>query len=133
MPMRQETKVLMAMVGQHRIAQIMKRDPAAVCEFVEDESGERGVVRVSVSGVVGSMEFIESEHTAGRVENIEDYVAVVAEIPTLGIMFPESRFPRDVAAAIFQSIVAEVKKRAGKDFSFNGFVYDDMGNVKATK
>ncbi|MGD0818066.1 MAG: hypothetical protein ABR986_06650 [Methanomassiliicoccales archaeon] len=131
--MRQETKVLMGMVGQHRIAQIAKKDPAAVCECVVDDSGERGVVRTNVSGQIVSMEFIESEHTAGKVENIEDYVAVVTDIPTLGIMFPESRFPRDMAAAIFQSILAEVKKRAGKDFHFNGFVYDDMGNVKPTR
>jgi hypothetical protein len=131
--MRQETRALMGIVGQHRIAQVMKKDPAAVCECVVDDSGERGVVRINVSGQIRSMEFIESEHTAGKVENIEDYVAVVADVPILGIMFPESRFPRDMAAAIFQSIVAEVKTRSGKDFQFNGFVYDDMGNVKPTK
>jgi hypothetical protein len=131
--MRQETKVLMGMVGQHRIAQITKKDALAVCECTVDESGERGVVRISVAGEVISMEFIESEHTAGKVENMEDYTAVVEGIPTLGIMFPESKFPRDMAAAIFQSIVAEVKTRSGKDFHFNGFVYDDMGNVKPTK
>jgi hypothetical protein len=131
--MRQETKVLKGLVGQHRIAQISKKDPSAVCECTVDESGERGVVRISVAGAVVSMEFIESEHTAGKIENMEDYTAVVASIPTLGIMFPESKFPRDVASAIFQSIVAEVKTRSGKDFHFNGFVYDDMGNVKPTK
>jgi hypothetical protein len=131
--MRQETKALMGMVGQHRIVQIAKKDPAAVCECIVDDSGERGVVRISISSQISSMEFIESEHTAGSVGNIEDYVAVVTDIPTLGIMFPESKFPRDMAAAIFQSIVAEVKKRAGKDFHFNGFVYDDMGNVKPTR
>jgi hypothetical protein len=131
--MRQETRALMGMVGQHRIAQIAKKDPAAVCECVVEDSGERAVVRISVSGQISSMEFIESDRTAGKVENREDYVAVVAEVPTLGIMFPESRFPRDVAAAIFGSIVAEVKIRSGKDFKFNGFVYDDMGNVKATR
>ena len=123
----------MGMVGQHRIAQIMKKDPAAVCECVVDDSGERGMVRVGVPGQITSMEFIESEHTLGRVENIEDYVAVVNDIPALGIMFPELRFPRDVAATIFQSIVAEVKKRSGKNFRFDGFVYDDMGNVKPTR
>jgi hypothetical protein len=131
--MRQETKVLMGMVGEHRIAQISKKDPSAVSECTVDESGERGVVRTSVAGEVVSMEFIESEHTAGKVENMEDYTAVVASIRTLGIMFPESKFPRDVASTIFQSIVAEVKARAGKEFHFNGFVYDDMGNVKPTK
>jgi hypothetical protein len=131
--MRQETRALMGMVGQHRIAQIAKKDPTAVCECVVDDSGERGVVRISVSDRIVSMELIESERTAGKVENIEDYVAVVADIPTLGIMFPESRFPRDMAAAIFTSIVSEVRKRSGKDFLFNGFVYDDKGNVKATK
>jgi len=123
----------MGMVGQHRIAQIAKRDPSTVCECTVDESGERGVVQIRVAGDVVSMEFIESEHTAGKVENMEDYTAVVAGIPTLGIMFPESKFPRDVAAAIFQSIVAEVRARSGKDFHFNGFVYDDLGNVKPTK
>ena len=133
MPMRQETRALMGIVGQHRIAQITKKDPTAACEFVEEESGERGVVRTSLSGQTVAMEFIESDRTAGKVENIEDYVAVVTDIPTLGIMFPESRFPRDVAAAIYGSIVAEVKKRAGKDFHFDGFVYDDKGNVKPTK
>lgn len=133
MAMRQETRALMGMVGQHRIAQIAKKDPAAVCDCTVDDSGERGVVKISNSGQVVSMEFIESDRTAGKVENIEDYVAVVNDIPTLGIMFPESRFPRDLAAAIFSSIVTEVRKRAGKDFRFNGFVYDDMGNVKPTK
>ena len=131
--MRQETRALMGMVGQHRIVQITKKDPAAVCECVVDDSGERAVVRTSISGQISSMEFIESERTAGKVENMEDYVAVVTEVPTLGIMFPESRFPRDMAAAIFGSIVAEVRTRSGKDFKFNGFVYDDMGNVKPTK
>ena len=123
----------MGMVGEHRIAQIARRDPAAVCECVVDGSGERAVVRISVSGQISSMEFIESDHTAGKVENMEDYATVVADVPTLGIMFPESRFPRDMAAAIFGSIVAEVRTRSGKDFKFNGFVYDDKGNVKATK
>ncbi len=123
----------MGMVGEHRIAQIAKKDPAAVCECVVDDSGERAVVRISISGQISSMEFIESDRTAGKVENMEDYAAVVADVPTLGIMFPESRFPRDMAAAIFGSIVAEVRNRSGKDFKFNGFVYDDLGNVKATR
>ena len=131
--MRQETRALMGMVGEHRIAQIAKKDPAAVCECVVDDSGERAVVRISISGQISSMEFIESDRTAGKVENMEDYAAVVADVPTLGIMFPESRFPRDMAAAIFGSIVAEVRNRSGKDFKFNGFVYDDLGNVKATR
>ncbi|HEY3420860.1 MAG TPA: hypothetical protein VGK23_09935 [Methanomassiliicoccales archaeon] len=131
--MRQETRALMGMVGQHRIAQMAKKDPAAVCECVVDDSGLRGVVKISVSGQISSMEFIESESTAGKADNIEDYVAVVMDVPTLGIMFPESKFPRDMAAAIFTSIVSEVRKRSGKDFRFNGFVYDDMGNVKPTK
>ncbi len=123
----------MGMVGQHRIAQVLKKDPGAVCECVVDDSGERGVVRISSAGAISSMEFIESEHTAGRVENLEDYAAVVDSVPILGIMFPESRFPRDMAAAIYTTIVAEVRKRSGKDFHFTGFVYDDMGNVKATR
>lgn len=133
MLMRQETRALMSMVGQHRIAQIVKKEPSAVCECTVDSSGERGVVETSISGQVTSMDFIESEHTAGKVENMEDYTAVVEGIPTLGIMFPESKFPRDMAAAIFQSIVTEVKTRSGKDFHFNGFVYDEMGNVKPTR
>jgi len=123
----------MGMVGEHRIAQIAKKDPVAVCECVVDDSGERAVVRISISGQISSMEFIESDRTAGKVENMEDYATVVADVPTLGIMFPESRFPRDMAAAIFGSIVAEVRNRFSKDFKFNGFVYDDMGNVKAIK
>jgi hypothetical protein len=131
--MRQETKVLMGMVGQHRIGQIAKKDPSAVCECTVDDSGERGIVRISISGQISSMEFIESEHTAGKVDNMEDYAAVVADVPTLGIMFPESKYPRDMASSIFGSIVAEVRKRSGKDFKFNGFVYDDMGNVKPVR
>jgi hypothetical protein len=131
--MRQQTKALMEMVGQHRITQIMKKDPTAVCQFIGEDSGERGVVRTDISGQVSSMEFIESEHTAGKVENIDDYAAVAVDIPSLGIMFPESRFPRDMASAIFQTIVAEIRKRTGKDVHFTGFVYDDMGNVKLTK
>jgi hypothetical protein len=131
--MRQETRALIGMAGQHRIAQIAKKDPAAACECVVDDSGERGVVRTSFSGLISSMEFIESDRTAGKIENIEDYVAVVESIPNLGIMFPESRFPRDMAATIFTSIVAEVRKRSVKDFHFNGFVYDDKGNVRPTK
>jgi len=123
----------MEMVGKHRIGQVMKKDPSAACESVVDDSGERGVVKISVAGQISSMEFIESENTAGKAENIEDYVAVVTDIPTLGIMFPEFKFPRDMAAAIFQSIVSEVRIRVGKDFHFNGFVYDDMGNAKPTK
>jgi hypothetical protein len=131
--MRQETRALMGMVGQHRIAQMAKMDPTAVCECVVDDSGLRGVVKKMVSGQIVSMEFIESDQTAGKVDNIEDYVAVVADVPTLGIMFPETKYPRDMAAAIFSSIVSEVRKRSGKDFHFTGFVYDDKGNVKATK
>jgi hypothetical protein len=131
--MRQETRALMGMVGQHRIAQIAKKDPAAAVECVVDDSGLRGVVKIGVSGQISSMEFIESESTAGKADNIEDYVAVVMGVPTLGIMFPESKFPRDMAAAIFTSIVSEVRKRSGRDFHFNGFVYDDMGNVKPTR
>ncbi len=123
----------MEMVGKHRIGQVMKKDSSAVCENVVDDSGERGVVKISIAGQISSMEFIESEKTAGKVENIEDYVAVVTDVPTLGIMFPESKFPRDMAAAIFQSIVSEVRTKVEKDFHFNGFVYDDMGNVKPTR
>ena len=131
--MRQETRALMEMVGRHRTAQMAKKEPSAVCECTVDGSGERAVVQISISGQVVSMEFIESDRTAGKVENMEDYAAVVADIPTLGIMFPESKYPRDMASSIFGSIVAEVRKRSGKDFKFNGFVYDDMGNVKPTR
>ncbi len=131
--MRQETRALIGIVGQRRIAQIAKKDPTTISECMVADSGERGIVRITISGQISSMEFIESDKTAGKVENMEDYAAVVADVPTLGIMFPESRFPRDMAAAIFQTIVAEVKKRSGKDFKFTGFVYDDMGNVKATR
>jgi hypothetical protein len=131
--MRQETRALMGMVGQHRIAQITKQDPAAVCECVVDDSGMRAVIKISSSGQISAIEFIESEGTAGKVENMEDYVSIVSDIPSLGIMFPEAKYPRDMAGAIYQSIVAEVKKRAGKDFRFSGFVYDDMGNVKPVR
>jgi hypothetical protein len=45
-------------------------------------------------------------------------------------MFPESKYSRDMASAIYQSIIKEVRHRAEIEVSFQGFVYDDRGNMK---
>jgi hypothetical protein len=54
----------------------------------------------------------------------------VNDLGSLTIMFPEMKYPREMAHPIYQSIVKEVKQRTGKDFVFTGFVYDALGNLK---
>jgi hypothetical protein len=131
--MRQETRAIMGMVGEHRISQMRKRDPALDYECTVDGSGERAVVKVTSAEGLVAMDFIESEATAGKVENMDDYIAVASMVHSLGIMFPEKHYPRDMASSIFQSIVSEVRRRSGIEFQFNGYVYDDMGNVKPVR
>lgn len=128
--MRQETKFMIEMVANHRMDMIRKKDPTSKVGFTWDDSGLRGSVQMSVGGELRSIEFIESETTAGKIDLMEDYELVVNELGSLTIMYPEAKYPREMAHPIYQSIVKEVKQRTGKDFIFTGFVYDALGNLK---
>jgi hypothetical protein len=82
------------------------------------------------NGELERLEFIESEHTAGHLKYFDDYIDVGKSTGTLVLLFPESKFTRDMASGIYQSIMKEVRQKAEREVIFHGFVYDDRGNVK---
>jgi hypothetical protein len=128
--MRQETKAILEMVGKKRVEMIHKTSPDAEVNLVMDDSGLRAVLQVSESGSLMRMEFIESPSTAGNIAMLDDYVEIAKEVGSLSLLYPESKYSRDMVSAIYPSLVKEIRGKAGRDFSFSGFVYDDLGNVK---
>jgi hypothetical protein len=80
-------------------------------------------------GQLLEMEFVESAETAGRSDYLEDYVEVAKALGSLTILFPEAKYPREMAQPIFESILAHVRLHSG-DFTFNGYVYDERGALK---
>jgi hypothetical protein len=130
--MRQETKAFLGIVSGKRCEALKKKHPDAQVEASIDESGMRAAVQVLKDGELLEMEFIESAETAGRPDYLEDYVEVARAIGSLSILFPESKYPREMAQPIFESIIAHVRLHAG-DFAFHGYVYDERGAVKKAR
>jgi hypothetical protein len=128
--MRQETKAILEMVGKKRVEMIHKTSPDAEVNLVIDDSGLRAVLQVSESGSLTRMEFIESPTTAGNIAMLDDYVEIAKEVGSLSLIYPESKYSRDMVSAIYPSLVKEIRGKVARDFSFSGFVYDDLGNVK---
>ena len=128
--MRQETKVILEMVGKRRMDTMKKNRPDLEISQIVDDSGLRAVLNVSSNGSLISIEFIESSSTAGNISMLDDYVEVAKEIGSLALFYPESKYSRDMASAIYSSLVKEIKAKAGRDLTFSGFLYDDLGNIK---
>lgn len=131
--MRQHTKVQLETIAKKRSEQIGRSSPDLVTQTAFDDSGLRCAVQVLRDGQLVRLEFIESESTAGQGRFYDDYAEVAKGTGALVIMFPESKYPRDLASSIFQGIMSEVRKRAEREVEFQGFVYDDKGNLKPTK
>jgi len=128
--MRQQTKVFLEMAAKKRTEHIMKETPDAETRLAMDDSGLRCALQVFSNGELTRLEFIESESTAGQARYFDDYFDVASSIGTLVVHFPVSKYSRDMASAVYQSIMGEVRKRTDREVSFQGFVYDDIGNFK---
>jgi hypothetical protein len=128
--MRQETKAILEMVAKRRMDTMKKNHPDQEIGQIVDDSGLRAVLNVSSNGELIRIEFIESSSTAGNISMLDDYVEVAKEIGSLALFYPESKYSRDMASAIYSSLVKEIKAKAGRDLTFSGFMYDDLGNIK---
>ena len=129
-PMREETKVFLEMVAKKRSERILKDAPGAEVKLAMDDSRLRCALQVFKDGELEHLEFIESESTAGQVKYFGDYIDVARKMGSLVLLFPESKYTRDMASAIYQGIMKEVRARSEREVSFQGFVFDDRGNLK---
>ena len=128
--MRQETKVFLEFVAKRRIDKIRESSPELQAELAMDDSGLRCALQVTRDGELVRLEFIESTLTAGKQAHFDDYYEVAKGIGSLAILFPESKFSRDLASSIFQSILKEARQGTDREITFQGFIYDDRGNIK---
>jgi hypothetical protein len=128
--MREESKVIIEMVAKKRSEQIIKAEPGVEANLALDDSGQRGVLQVMKGEDVLRLEFIETESTAGQVHFFEDYIEVAKSTGFLVLLFPVSKYSRDMASAVYQGILNDVRKKAERDVTMMGFVYDDLGNIK---
>lgn len=128
--MREESKVIIEMVAKKRSEQISKAEPGVEANLALDDSGLRGVMQVMKGDQVLRLEFIETISTAGQVHHFDDYVEVAKSTGFLVLLFPVSKYSRDMASAVYQGILNEVRKKAERDVTLVGFVYDDLGNVR---
>jgi len=128
--MREEISAFIEMVANRRSAQIMKVIPDVEVKLAMDDSGLRCALQVLKNGELQSLEFIESESTAGQLKYFDDYIDVGKSLGALVLLFPESKFSRNMASGIYQSILKEVRSKAEREVCFQGFVYDDRGNLK---
>jgi hypothetical protein len=128
--MRQETKAILEMVAKRRMDTMKKNHPDLEVGQIVDDSGLRAVLNVSSNGELVRIEFIESSSTAGNISMLDDYVEVAKEIGSMALFYPESKYSRDMASAIYSSMVKEIKTKAGRDIAFSGYLYDDLGNIK---
>jgi len=128
--MREESKVIIEMVAKKRSEQITKAEPGVEANLALDDSGLRGVLQVMKGEDVLRLEFIETESTAGQVHFFDDYIEVAKSTGFLVLLFPVSKYSRDMASAVYQGILNDVRKKAERDVTMVGFVYDDLGNIK---
>jgi hypothetical protein len=128
--MHEQTKVFLEMVARKRAEQIRKAEPELETKLDMDESGLRGALQVLRNGELQRLEFIESESTAGQVRFFNDYTEVAQSLGVLVLFFPESKFTRDMASAIYHGIMSQVRQKAKREVSFQGFVYESRGTLK---
>lgn len=130
--MRQQVKVMLEMLAKRRSEHIAQSDQTLTAKLAMDDSGLRCALQVFRGEELERLEFIESDATAGQARFYDDYIEVAGSTGALVLHFPESKYSRDMAMAVYQSILAEVRKRTGREVTFQGFVYDDKGNFKRT-
>lgn len=128
--MREEIKIFLEMVAKKRSERILKDDPEAEVRVAMDDSRLRCALQVFKGGELERLEFIESESTAGQGKYFGDYFDVAKRTGTLVLLFPESKYTRDMASAIFRGIMEDARARSGGNVRFQGFVFDDQGNLK---
>ncbi len=128
--MREETKVFLEMVAKKRSERILRSTPGLETKLAMDDSGLRCALQVFKDGELERLEFIESEHTAGQVKYFNDYIEVARTTGTLVLLFPESKYPREMASAIYGGIMDEVRRKTEREVSFQGFVFDDLGHLR---
>jgi len=128
--MRQETKVFLEFVAKRRIDKMKESSPELQAELTMDDSGLRCALQVTREGELIRLEFIESTLTAGKQTSFADYVEVARTVGSLAILFPESKFTRDLASSIYQSVLKEARQGTDREIELLGFVYDERGNFK---
>lgn len=128
--MRASTRVFLETVAKKRIEAIKEESPGTGAEMAMDDSGLRCAIQVIRDGELVRLEFIESATTAGKQAQFDDYIEVAMSIGSLAIIFPESKFSRDMASNIYQSVLKEARQRTDRDIIFLGFVYDERLNLK---
>ncbi len=128
--MRQETKVFLEFVAKRRIDKLKESSPELQAELTMDDSGLRCALQVTRDGELVRLEFIESTLTAGKQAHFADYVEVARTVGSLAILFPESKFTRDLASSIYQSVLKEARQGTDREIELLGFVYDERGNFK---
>jgi len=128
--MRASTRVFLETVAKKRMEAIREESPDLDAEMAMDDSGLRCAIQVTRNGELLSLEFIESESTAGKQAQFDDYIEVAKSIGSLAIIFPESKFSRDMASNIYQSVLKEAGQRTDREIDFLGFVYDEKLNLK---
>lgn len=128
--MRASTRVFLETVAKKRMEAIREESPDLSVEMAMDDSGLRCAIQVTRDGELVRLEFIESTVTAGKQAQFDDYLEVASSIGSLAIIFPESKFSRDMASNIYQSVLKEARQRTDREISFLGFVYDERMNLK---
>jgi hypothetical protein len=128
--MRASTRVFLVTVAKKRMEAIREESPDLDAEMAMDDSGLRCAIQVTKGGELLRLEFIESESTAGKQAQFDDYIEVAKSIGSLAIIFPESKFSRDMASNIYQSVLKEAGQRTDREIGFLGFVYDEKLNLK---
>lgn len=128
--MRASTRVFLETVAKKRIEAIKEESPSLGAEMAMDDSGLRCAIQVTRDGELVRLEFIESVTTAGKQAQFDDYIEVAMSIGSLAIIFPESKFSRDMASNIYQSVLKEARQRTDREITFLGFVYDERLNLK---
>jgi len=128
--MRASTRVFLETVAKKRMEAIREESPDLDAEMAMDDSGLRCAIQVTRNGELLRLEFIESESTAGKQAQFDDYIEVAKSIGSLAIIFPESKFSRDMASNIYQSVLKEAGQRTDREIDFLGFVYDEKLNLK---
>lgn len=128
--MRASTRVFLETVAKKRMEAIREESPDLSVEMTMDDSGLRCAIQVTRDGELVRLEFIESTVTAGKQAQFDDYLEVASSIGSLAIIFPESKFSRDMASNIYQSVLKEARQRTDREISFLGFVYDERMNLK---
>ena len=128
--MKQETKALVENAASRRVAALKKQDPTTEVTYQIDESFPRAVIKIKKEGKVTWLEFIESASTVGDASNLEDYAFCAEQFGGLTLLFPESLYPREIAATIFEDIRKRIAQAGFPQVRLIGLVYDDLGSTK---